>query len=310
LAVAVFYQTGRQEFTLLDSISAYYFTSAQAMFVGGLIGVGACMIALKGTYEIEDTLLNLGGIFAIVVAIVPTARSDDFRTAVRACREQAAGPLLTDQASGVQDCPTVQALEAATRNNVDNSLFTLLVLGGLALIATVAFALNDRRSKVPGANLRFLWGFGAILVLWGLGWVALLVATEWFVDNAHFLAASGLFACIFAVTVANSLRRKRARDPEGSKSQQAVNAIGAARVALFHWPLDIYGWVAWAMIAGAVVMVSLWQFDVVTLFWLEVVVALLFVAFWLVQTVELMGAGQPDASSGSEPPPAVSGTGR
>jgi hypothetical protein len=38
-------------------------------------------------------------------------------------------------------------------------------------------------------------------------------------------------------------------------------------------------------------------------------VALLFVAFWLVQTVELLGTGQPQDPSRSEATPAVSGTG-
>src|SRR5215471_18859647 len=84
LGAAVIYQTGHQGF-LLDSVSAYYYTPAQAMFVGGLIGLGACMIALKGTTPLEDISLNLGGMFATVVAIVPTARSADYAAAVHAC---------------------------------------------------------------------------------------------------------------------------------------------------------------------------------------------------------------------------------
>jgi hypothetical protein len=50
LAVAVVYQGVRQG-NLLGSVSAYYYTPAQAIFVGGLIGLGACMIALKGPIE-------------------------------------------------------------------------------------------------------------------------------------------------------------------------------------------------------------------------------------------------------------------
>jgi hypothetical protein len=92
LAVAVVYQSVRQG-NLLGSVSAYYYTPAQAIFVGGLIGLGACMIALKGTTPVEDVFLNLGGVFAAVVAIVPTGRDADYRAAVRACRE-AGTPLV------------------------------------------------------------------------------------------------------------------------------------------------------------------------------------------------------------------------
>jgi hypothetical protein len=103
LGVAVGYQTWRQGCHLLSSVSAYYYTPAQAIFVGALIGLGACMIALKGTRPVEEIFLNLGGRFAAVVAIVPTSRGSDFRTAVAACR--AAGPLLTEKASSGPDCP-------------------------------------------------------------------------------------------------------------------------------------------------------------------------------------------------------------
>src|SRR5262245_15979308 len=71
LGVAVGYQTWRQDFDLLGSVSAYYYTPAQAIFVGALIGMAACMIALKGTTAVEDVFLNLGGMFAAVVAVVP-----------------------------------------------------------------------------------------------------------------------------------------------------------------------------------------------------------------------------------------------
>ena len=64
-----------------------YYTSAQAVFVGALIGLGVSMIALQGMNDAENTFLNLGGTFAIVIAIVPTGRGPDFDTAVQACRQ-------------------------------------------------------------------------------------------------------------------------------------------------------------------------------------------------------------------------------
>jgi hypothetical protein len=140
LAAAVLYQSWRQGWPPLGSVSAYYYTPAQAFFVAGLIGLGACMIALKGTTPIEDLFLNLGGVFAAIVALVPTGRDADYRAAVRACRE-AGTPVLTQKAStGRLDCPTVQALEATAKANVDNNLVALLIVGFIVLVATFFIA--------------------------------------------------------------------------------------------------------------------------------------------------------------------------
>ena len=103
LAAAVFYQSSQQG-SFLASVSAYYYTPAQAVFVGALIGLGASMIALQGLTDAEDQFLNLGGIFAIVVAIVPTGRGADFESAVRACRESG-GTLLTTRPRRTSTAP-------------------------------------------------------------------------------------------------------------------------------------------------------------------------------------------------------------
>src|ERR1700754_2253801 len=58
LAAAVFYQYWQQGGPLLASVSAYYYTPAQVIFVGSLIGLGACMVALKGMTVVEDVFLN------------------------------------------------------------------------------------------------------------------------------------------------------------------------------------------------------------------------------------------------------------
>jgi hypothetical protein len=140
LAAAVGYQSVRQGWPPLGSVSAYYYTPAQAFFVAGLIGLGACMIALKGTTPVEDIFLNLGGVFAVIVALVPTGRPDDEEAAIDACKE-AGTPLLTQKAStGRLGCPDPQALEAATRANVDNNLAALLIVGAIVLIATFVMA--------------------------------------------------------------------------------------------------------------------------------------------------------------------------
>jgi hypothetical protein len=303
LGVAVLYQIVRQGWHLLGSVSAYYYTPAQAIFVGALIGLGACMIALKGTNDVEDVFLNLGGMFAAVVAIVPTARGEDYRTAVRACK-QAAGPLLTRKASTGLDCPTVQTLADATRANVENNMVALLVMGALGLLATVFFALRYRSSNrsvgrsgvasmdpdSPRNGLRptFWWGFGAALVVWAVGAVVFWAYTQWFVDHAHYLAAAGLFACILVVAVANAFRRQGKQQPSGASAlDRSMKAVGAATDALIRpGRRDPYAWLSWLMVGAAVVGTVLVLSHRISLFWLEIVVAFLFVVFWTVQTVE------------------------
>ena len=287
LGVAVFHQTRRQDFHLLGSISAYYYTPVQGIFVGVLMAAGACMIALKGTTEMEDVLLNFAGMAAAVVAIVPTTRGEDFETAVRACR-QSAGPLLTQQAANRRfDCPTVQALAAATRANVENNMTSLLVIGGLGLLVAVIFALVDLQwgSLV---SRTYLWGLGSSIVLWGVSCVGLWLYTDWFIRHAHYAAAVLLFLCIFTVTIANALRQDVRESSMRLLFTNGRVALRNLRRALFTWPLGCYAWVAWAMLVAVLVAGGLFLHGIITLFWLEVVLASLFIVFWLVQTVDLL----------------------
>ena len=62
------------------SISRYYYTESRLaafttrdLFVGGLIAVGACLYLYKGYSTKENVALNLAGIFAVLVAVLPTA---------------------------------------------------------------------------------------------------------------------------------------------------------------------------------------------------------------------------------------------
>jgi hypothetical protein len=48
-----------------------------------------------------------------------------------------------------------------------------------------------------------------------------------------------------------------------------------------------YTWAAIAMLAGAAVLVALWLAGVVSLFWVEILVTVLFIIFWAIQTIEL-----------------------
>ena len=271
LAAAVFYQTIKQG-SFLSSVSAYYYTPAQAIFVGALIGLGVSMIALHGMSPAEDTFLNIGGIFAIMVAIVPTGRGADFQTAVKAC-QKSGGTLLTNRATANLDCPTVHALQEATRANVDNNVIALLIVGGLALLLSAVILIRDKTAGSGTQERRWaLTGLLTASVVWLCGLVAFAVSIDWLVGHAHYIAAAGLLLGIVLVAMANAHRRR--------EKPSVTRALRSPREYR-------YTWAAVAMLTGTVVLVVLWQADMISLFWVEILVAFLFILFWTVQTVEL-----------------------
>lgn len=291
LAAAVFYQSSQQD-SFLASVSAYYYTPAQAVFVGALIGLGASMIALQGMTPPEDVFLNLGGMFAIVVAIVPTGRGADFDTAVRACRESG-GTLLTHLASKNLDCPGVLALRDATRANVENNMAALLAVGGLALVLAAILLFKDWTAK-RGTPWRgwVLAEFLTAVLVWLGGLIALTASVDWLARNAHYIAAGGLLVGILAVAGAN-VHRRRERPMAGVLRGDVLRKSPGGY---------LYTWTAGGMLVAAGVLIVLWLTNAISLFWVEILVALLFVIFWIVQTVELeREARRPRSRSGDQP---------
>jgi hypothetical protein len=314
LAVAVVWQTGRQGWQLLGSVSAYYHTSAQAVFVGALVGLGACMIVLKGTPPVEDVLLNLGGAFAVVVAIVPTSRGGDYKRAEYVCKH-AADPVVAQTVlpDGMK-CPDVAALKSATIANVQNNMVALLVVGILALLATLLFTVGEERSdRVTGsrfgtagtpvreivhalrnAGKGFWWGFCIAAGLWLVGLVALVASTESVVSFAHYVAAAGLFLCIVGVAFVNARRRgemRRGTATGRNANDHAGRGESGVREAVARYR---YTTIAVTMLVVTVFLAGLWATGRIPLFWLEIVVAGLFAVFWMVQTVEQRSPEPPD----------------
>ena len=171
LAVSVLYEVGKAG-CFQTSISAYYYTPARGVFVGALIAIGVCMLCLRGNTPGEDLLLNLAGMFAPVVALVPTP----------------------DPGS----CMSVQHAAEYRAANIANNVTTLLAVGaaGLALVAWLARREHPTRSAL-------LASLAAAAV-----WLAALVFFEaWrdtFEESAHYTAAVLMFLCIIAVVWINA----------------------------------------------------------------------------------------------------------
>jgi hypothetical protein len=255
LAAAIFWQTWQQDGHLLSSVSAYYYTPAQAIFVSALIGIGGCMIAVEGPTERGDAILSLGGVCAAVVAIVPTSRGADYKAAVHACKQA----LPTETTPSDPNCPTIQALEAAARANVENNMFALFVIGIAALVVSLIFTSKSK------------WKFVGTLVALTATWLLLHRFIDSFIDWGHYVAAAGMLLCILVVTVRSALQPDEPNERVGQFPT-------VSRRKLY---LGIAGCMLLVTVAGA----ALWFTGLITLFWFEILVAATFLVFWTAQTL-------------------------
>ena len=185
--------------------------------------------------------------------------------------------VAADRASGNVDCPTVQALADATRDNIENNMVTLLVIGALGLIRDAAVLL-PRSKGYPQKKVRVFWlGFTIAAAVYAAGAVAYFRYTDWFIRYGHYVGGGGLLVCLLVVALANA--RRRGREQAGSASSSADHNTPVNRAS--HYAL-----IAAVMAAVTLILTPLMAFGKLSLFWLEVVVGVLFIVFWLVQTIE------------------------
>lgn len=242
--------TGRR--CIQGSISAYFHTPVQSVFVGVLVTMGVCLIALKGNTETEDILLNIAGMLAPGVAFVPTAE-------VGACRSV---PFV------VADVPA----------RVANNMQALFVAG--ALVGLAVFAIARREAAADGLGRWERLGLiGTVLLLGGgAGWF--YVDRELFLSLAHGFAAVPMFICIIAVIWLNG------RDAQQSVREGAAPAGNARYVAAYRAIST-----AMLVALVVTVVVSLATRSSALVLWVEVVLIALFAVFWVVQTAELWSKG-------------------
>ena len=234
------------------SISDYYYTPAQAVFVGGLVTIGICMIVLKGSTEWEDILLNLGGMLAPVVAFVPTPQG--------------------------ATCSSVPNIAPDIAANVANNIPALFVAGVVGVATVLVLARRDRARSANNWNYRHTIGLLVALavLLGGFAWY--FWGRESFIGNAHYAAALPLFGAIVAVAVINAREFTRKRTGAMAAGNVARNRYFLVAVLMVVLPVAEY----------LVSTVVTWRHVVL---WEEITVLTLFAAFWLMQTEELWSEG-------------------
>jgi hypothetical protein len=233
------------------SLSAYYWTPVRGVFVGALVAIGVGLIALKGSTDWEDNLLNLAGACAPLVAFVPYGSPGS--------------------------CGSVLSGTAQRNADVANNVVALLTAGGVALLLLGGVSLAGRWN--PGAQ-RFtgagLVGFGITVALYVVTAVTFAVARQHFIAYGHSVAAGAMFAFIYANVWLNAVNlyfADRQRTGRGHLLNR-YTVIGILMTA-----------------AGAVTLVlalARWRFVVLEI---ETSLIVLFAAFWALQTAELWDQG-------------------
>ena len=264
LAAAVLYEhfqvKGKDCFQ--TSISAYYYTPARSVFVAALVSIGVAMVCLRGSTPGEDLLLNLAGMFAPVVAFVPTP----------------------DPGS----CSSITSAAEARAANIANNLTALLIAGGLALAFAMWSAWHEPSpyESSPQEPCRARIALAVAVAVWAAVLFVHAFAGEFFDSYAHATAATAMFLCIIAVVCINARELKTVDSKHTYVSWYAAVAVAMVVVlvvglgaVIVHW---LFGDELWSHLTIVV----------------ESLLLVLFATFWVIQTRELWGDGlRPQAKS-------------
>jgi hypothetical protein len=290
LAVAicreVFYGTPND--CLQGSISAYYYTPVQSVFVGTLLALGFVMVVLWGKTTFEDGFLNLAGLLAPVVAFVPT---DD----TNRCG-------LTN-AVGDQVDTTAQKNKVIAANlpTIINNMTAYLIVVGAVLAILFVVGLVARPAGWESITERPLayWGpLGLAVALWGFGAFKFWHDRGWIYDHAHAWAANIMFVFIGCVVLNIGYHKWRDKRDQGRGPMPAVPAPflqrkpGAVAYVTIAAGM-VLGFVMFRMLPGMLPQ------DIADhgTFWLEAWEIFMLAIFWGFQTWDRWNEGAPLAQT-------------
>ncbi|MBI3216280.1 MAG: hypothetical protein HYZ38_20890 [Mycobacterium sp.] len=279
LAVSIV-ELARRHGHVEGSISAYYYTEAHGVFIAALCALGICLIAYKGHTVTEDVLLDVSGILAFVVALVPT-KGEHIR--------YPALPTTSNASIGVE-----------------NNIFALLIAVLLGFVIYGIYAsfgkwrgggnagtspppadsmisqaldnvgtLMDRRPWLTSVGAAAKWLLLATpVVLTCVGGYWFLRDLAGFTEHAHGRAATVMFIALAVVVL-----------------HYAVYALRRVRHGTSHLIYAVLYAVAGLtmIVTGALAFCAYRRHPGgdLTIFWYEVALLAAFSAFWLIQTWDL-----------------------
>ena len=261
LAAAVLLQWLDDDRSFLPSISDYYWSPAGPVFVGALLALGVGMVVLKPESELEDVFLNIAGVLAPVVAFVPTPQ---------------AGTCVRD------DAGNLSKPSQATIDGIANNIPAFLVAGAVAVVLLIVLTrVKPERLAFPEleprAALARTLGFAFVLILFAGAVAWYVIGRKTFECGAHYAAAFPLFACIIGVAVVNGIGKYRESDQRAKENKTAL--------------LNRYLIIVFLMIVVLVIgLIGRGNWAHYILF-IEAGVLILFLAFWILQSLDLWDRG-------------------
>lgn len=264
LFISLILQVGADGGMVKGSISEYYYWPVRGILVGTLITTGVAVAALKGRPGLEDTALNLVGMMAPVVALVPT-------------------PLLPFNDAvcpgAIERCIPTEFLPGVV-NNMSALLLLGLPLLGFAWWTAVAASRCDGATRAGLITATALW---AVVAFW-FGPTDAWPLRASFLLWSHYAAAIAMFGLIIVVVWYNALRTDcHFHVARMRVSYRPVYVVIAATMAL-------------ALLVSLIIFFATNESSresSTILFWLEAVLLVLFVIFWIAQTTEFWEQGLP-----------------
>jgi hypothetical protein len=236
-----------------ESISAYYYTPVHTMFVGTLLALGVSIIAIRGSTDIEDMLLNVAGVLAPIVAFVPTS-------------------LPTNS------CSSTAYVAGDNSPYINNNLLAFAIGGGAAVVTAIALTFRASRANArkesgslsvdPLTAIGLL--LGVALVVGGLVWY--IFFRDSFLDHAHGGGAVVMFLILGIVVLISAF----GAEPPFKWVYFSV----AAAMALS----------AVGVVVAQIIRQGDWRHQIL---WLEILELTPFVVYWAAQTVEHWSGGVP-----------------
>lgn len=197
------------------SISAYYYTAARPIFTGAMVAIGGFLISVKGRTNVEDIALNLAGMMAPLVPLIPPHQASP-----------ATGSVVADVGFPIDDS---QRHALLVNNLLVVAIVAAISLGLVWLIGklkkgAVSLQRHDKIGLAVAASVTVLA-------------VVLYATVDVVTRNAHGIAAAMMFVFLWPAVVANCYsapQQKYRRIYAGVATAMPVLALAAL----------IAGWIA------------------------------------------------------------------
>lgn len=233
-----------------SALSEYYYTSAHSIFVGALLTLATLVLVYKGSSDTEDALLTLAGICALTIALVPQVR-----------------PQLYGR-PGI-DLPPQYNVESIIQPNMWAVVVALVL--GWSLTFWQRRSHPSEQSRTTGGTLALYF----LRLVLTLGLIALIFFRNGFNKYAHGIAGTlMILAFIATVSCAAYLVRRQEESPHRNSYKWWYRVIAVAMLVTLVTVLTLH-------LVRPHWMGDLW----IIVFETGLIVE--FVAFWVVQTIEL-----------------------